>query len=89
MEALSRRLQRVYLPLFTVLLLAWVFRITAFVPGETWLRTAALPGVPGTVVVGVVALFYVTAVGLTFLPGSRDAKGEFHGEEAGDWKKAN
>ena len=83
-EALSRRLKRVYLPLLTVSLLAWLFRITVFVPGERWLETAAVPGVPGLVVVVAIGTAYVGALALW--PTSRQAKGEFHGEEAGDWK---
>lgn len=85
-EALSRRLKRVYLPLLTVLVLAWLFRITIFVSSENLLETAAVPGVPGIVVVGVVGMTYLGALLLALWPTSREAKGEFHGEEAGDWK---
>lgn len=85
-EALSRRLRRVYLPLHTVLLAAWIFRITVFVSGERWLETAAVPGVPGAVVVATVGAFYLAMVALAFWPTSREAKGEFHGEDSGDWK---
>ena len=85
-EALSRRLKRVYLPLLTVLLLAWLFRITIFVSGENPLETAAIPGVPGIIVVGLVGVLYLGASLLALWPTSRHAKGEFHGEEPGDWK---
>ncbi|QIO25079.1 DUF2270 domain-containing protein [Haloarcula sp. JP-L23] len=85
-EALSRRLKRVYLPLITVLLLAWLFRITIFVSGENLFETAAIPGVPGVVVVVIVGVMYLGALLLALWPTSREAKGEFHGEEAGDWK---
>lgn len=85
-EALSRRLERVYLPLITVLLLGWVFRITIFVPAERPLETAAVPGVPGIVVVSIVGLTYLGALVMALWPTSREAKGEFHGEEPGDWK---
>lgn len=87
LEALSRRLKRVYFPLITVLLLAWLFRITVFVPDETPLETAAIPGVPGEVVVVLVGAAYLGAALLAFWPISRQAKGEFHGEEIGDWKQ--
>lgn len=86
LEALSRRLKRVYLPLATVLLLAWGFRITLFAPAESPLVTAAIPGVPGLLVVAVVAAVYLAALTLALWPTPRQAKGEFHGEEAGDWK---
>jgi uncharacterized membrane protein len=85
-EALSRRLKRVYLPLITVLLLAWLFRITIFVSGESPLETAAIPGVPGLVVVVLVGVTYLGGLLLALWPTSRQAKGEFHGEEVGDWK---
>ncbi|QDX39935.1 DUF2270 domain-containing protein [Salarchaeum sp. JOR-1] len=86
LEALSRRLRRVYLPLLTVLLLAWLFRITVFVSGENPLETAAIPGIPGAVVVGIVTAVYLGALLLALWPTSREAKGEFHGEEPGEWK---
>lgn len=85
-EAVSRRLRRVYLPLLTILLVAWVFRITIFVPGESWLETAAIPGVPPEFVVAAVGVFYLAMAALTLLPTSREAKGEFYDQEAGDWK---
>lgn len=85
-EALSRRLRRVYLPLITVLLLAWLFRITIFVSGENPLKTASVPGVPGVVMVSIVGMMYLGALLLALWPISREAKGEFHGQEAGDWK---
>lgn len=85
-EALSRRLKRVYFPLLTVLLAAWGFRITVFVGGQSWNETAAVPGVPGTAVVGVVGSYYFLAMVLAFWPTTREAKGEFHGERPGEWK---
>lgn len=85
-EALSRRLKRVYLPLVTVLLLAWLFRITIFVRDESPIETAAIPGVPGVVVVSVVGIAYLGTALLALWPLPRQAKGEFHGEEAGEWK---
>ncbi|WP_101297390.1 DUF2270 domain-containing protein [Halegenticoccus soli] len=86
-EALSRRLGRVYFPMFLLLGVAWIFRITVFVPGETWLETASVSDVPGEVVAGALALFYAVLFALTFWPGKRQAKGEFHGQEPGAWKK--
>jgi uncharacterized membrane protein len=85
-EAISRRLKRIYFPLLTVLVVAWAFRITIFVSDETLLQTATVPGVPGLVVIGGVVLFYVLIAAVTFWPTKREAKGAFHGEEAGEWK---
>lgn len=85
-EAITRRLRRVYFLLLSVLLLAWLFRISLFVPDERWVETASMPGVAGTVVVGIVVLYYVCALLLTAWPTSRQAKGEYHGVKAGEWK---
>ncbi|MCO8245744.1 MULTISPECIES: DUF2270 domain-containing protein [unclassified Haladaptatus] len=85
-EALSRRLKHVYFPLETVLVVAWLFRITAFVPKETPVETAAVPGISGEFVIVGVLCFYVATALLTFWPTKREAKGEFHGEKPGEWK---
>ena len=87
LEAVSRRLRRVYLGLLAILLAAWLFRITAFQPQQSWLATATFPGVPGLVVVGAVAAFFVVAIAVAFLPLDRQAMGEFHDRDAeGEWK---
>ncbi|WP_433632370.1 DUF2270 domain-containing protein [Halomicrococcus sp. NG-SE-24] len=88
LEALSRRLRRVYFLLYLLLGGAWVFRITLFAPGEPWTETASVSGVPGEIVAGVVAIFFVVVVVVTFWPTGRRAKGEFHGEEPGRWKRS-
>ena len=85
-EAMTRRLRRVYFPLLSVLLVAWFFRITVFVPGEHWNETAAVPGIPGYTIVILVALFYLCTLVVTIWPTPRQAKGEYHGVEPGDWK---
>lgn len=86
LEALSRRLRRIYYPLYVLLGVAWVFRITVYEPGEPWTQTASIPGLPGVVVAVVVAVFFLVATAITFWPVEREAKGEFHGEELGSWK---
>lgn len=65
LEAIGHRLQHVYFPLLTVLLTAWVFRITVFESGP-WQETVAIESIPGPVVVGVVGLLYAVTAGLTF-----------------------
>lgn len=53
LEALSRRLKRVYLPLLTIIVGSWVVRITVFGPdAASPFDVAAIAFVPGTVVVG-------------------------------------
>jgi len=86
-EALSRRLQKVYFPLYLLLGVAWVFRITLYTPRESWAQTASLPGLPGELVLASVVVFFAGVTALTFWPRERRARGEFHGEEPGDWKR--
>lgn len=74
-EAIAHRLRRVYLPLFTVLLAAWLVRITAFSP-EPWVTSAAIGMIPGSVVVGLVTLFYLGAAITAVRPRTWHAKGE-------------
>ncbi|WP_266076421.1 DUF2270 domain-containing protein [Haladaptatus caseinilyticus] len=85
-EALSRRLQRVYYLLLFLLGVAWLFRITVFVPRETWRETASVPGVTGEIVVAAVGVYYFVLTLIMLWPQQREAKGEFHGEVSGEWK---
>lgn len=85
-EALRRRLRRIYLPLLAVLLVAWVFRITVLSSGPVT-ETAAVGSVPGLAVIGVVGVFYLGAVVLTFWPQNRRAKGERAETDLGEWKE--
>ncbi|NUB90148.1 DUF2270 domain-containing protein [Haloterrigena sp. SYSU A558-1] len=86
-EALGRRLRRVYIPLLTIMLASWLFRIAAYHPGQTWRQAAALPGIPGPVVVGVVVLCVGLATGLAIWPRERRAKGEVSERNYGEWKE--
>ncbi|MBX0286247.1 DUF2270 domain-containing protein [Haloarcula salinisoli] len=85
-EALANRLRRIYLPLLAVLLVAWLFRITAFAPNEEPLTTAAIAAVPGVVVVALIALYYITAIVIVLWPRDREAKGEFEEGDPEEWK---
>lgn len=78
-EAIAHRLRRIYLPLFVVLLGAWLVRITAFEP-EPWTETAAIGTIPGPVVVGLVGVFYAGALGIAFRSRTWHAKGELRTE---------
>ncbi|MFC7202604.1 DUF2270 domain-containing protein [Haloferax namakaokahaiae] len=86
-EAVGRRLRRVYYAIFVLLGLAWVFRITLYAPSEPWTVTASVPGISGVFIAGLVALFFVAITALTFWPYEREARGEFHGEEPGRWRR--
>ncbi|WP_415380463.1 DUF2270 domain-containing protein [Halosimplex sp. TS25] len=88
-EALANRLRRVYLALLGILLVAWVFRITAFAPRQDWLTTAGIARIPGIAVVAVVGVFYVVLLGVAFWPHERHAKGEFREGDTDDWKETD
>ena len=79
-EAIAHRLRRVYLPLLSVLLAAWVIRITAFDP-EPWTEAAAIGTIPGLIVVGIVAVFYAGAIVVAARPRTWHAKGELRTED--------
>jgi uncharacterized membrane protein len=63
--ALDHRLRRSYLPLLSLLGVAWIARITVYKPQESWPQTASISVLPGEVIVGVVVVFYATLLGLT------------------------
>lgn len=85
-EARANRLRRIYLPLLAVLLVAWLFRITAFSPNESPLVTASIATVPGIVVVAAIALYYAAAIVIAVWPRERHAKGEFREGDPEAWK---
>ncbi|WP_050050300.1 DUF2270 domain-containing protein [Halostagnicola sp. A56] len=89
LEALSRRVRRIYALLFAVLGVSWVAKVTLFTPESRWTEAAELPGIPGPVVAGLLALFFLGLVVLARWPGAREAKGEIHGEEPGEWKETD
>ncbi|WP_137290329.1 DUF2270 domain-containing protein [Natronorubrum halophilum] len=89
LEALSRRVRRVYALLFIVVGVAWVSKITLFTPEAQWTEAAELPGIPGLAVATVIALFYIAVLLVAFWPGKREAKGEIHDVEPGQWKETD
>ncbi|WP_049934040.1 DUF2270 domain-containing protein [Halarchaeum acidiphilum] len=78
-EAIAHRLRRIYLPLFGVLLVAWIVRITAFSP-ESWIRTASIGLIPGPLVVALVAVFFAGMLIVACRPRTWHAKGELREE---------
>ncbi|WP_049920798.1 DUF2270 domain-containing protein [Halopiger djelfimassiliensis] len=85
LEALSRRIQRVYGLLFAIVGVAWLFKVTMFTPEQLWTEAAELPGVHGYYVAALLAVFYLVTFALAAWP-AREAKGEIHGAEPGEWK---
>lgn len=86
-EALARRLRRVYFPLITLLVGSWLFKITVLSP-DPWETTVAVGEIPGIVVGIVVAFYYVAIALITVWPQKRQAKGEFEDQEYGEWKES-
>lgn len=86
-EAYARRLRRVYLPLFLVLLAAWAVEVLVITPRGGPLEAAAVPGLPGWVVVAAVVGFLLVVLSVAFWPRQRQAKGELTERgTTGDWK---
>lgn len=87
-EAVSRRLRRVYFALISVLVVAWLVRLTVFATTATGIvGTATVGQVPGEVVLGSVGVYYASGLVLTFMPGRRQAKGELTSRpESEEWK---
>ena len=83
-EAVAHRLRRVYLPLFALLLVAWLVRITAF-STRSWPASAAIGRIPGVTVSGVVAVTMLVVALVAVRP--RAWKGELHDEEADAWNR--
>ncbi|WP_227380752.1 DUF2270 domain-containing protein [Haladaptatus halobius] len=76
-EAIARRLRRIYLWLLFLLLVAWLFRLTTVAQGKTWIDNATIGVVPGSIILGLVAMFYLGLVWITFRPRSRRAREDF------------
>lgn len=86
-EAYSRRLRRIYLPLFLVLLAAWVAQILVVSPGSGPLQAAAVLEIPGWLVIGTVAVFTLVVLVVAFWPRKRQAMGELREKhKEGEWK---
>lgn len=82
-EAIAHRLRRIYVPLFTVLLGAWVVRVTAFA-GENWPASASVGQITGLAVSVVVLAGYGLAIWVAFRPRTWHARGELMTEELRD-----
>ena len=87
LEALSRRLRRVYFSLFTVLIGAWVVRLAVFPDTAGVVETATVGRIPGWIVIVLVAVFYLVLVVVTVWPTRRRAKGGLQSaENAEEWR---
>ena len=80
MEAIAHRLRRVYLPLITVLLGAWVVRVTAFAD-VPFPASAAIGQLPGIVVTALVILSYGVMFFVALRPRTWNIEGELLKED--------
>lgn len=85
-EALSRRIRRIYGLLFTVIGVSWVAKVTLFTPEPQWTEAAELPGIQGEVVALMLGIFYICILFIAYWPMNREAKGEIYGDKSGEWK---
>jgi uncharacterized membrane protein len=86
-EAYARRYRRVYLSLQTVLLVAWIVRLTVFSTEAGPIATAGVVSVPGEVVIAVVGIAYLGTAAIMAWPRDRKATGEMYDrDKEGDWK---
>lgn len=81
-EAIAHRLRRIYLLLFTVMLVAWVIHVAAFT-SQPWAASAAIGAVPGPVVAGGLAVLYLGGVVIAFRPRTWAAEDELHVKDVG------
>ncbi len=91
-EAIGRRLRRIYLYLLVILLASWFVQLSLLSATPFGFAAEAAVGiVPGEVVVTMVLGFYGILAVIAFWPQERQAKGAFRkGEEhRGRWKEAN
>jgi len=79
-EAIAHRLRRVYLPLFGILLGAWLVRITSF-STLPWTESAAVGTFSGEAVAAAVACFFIAALAVALRPRTWRARGELRNED--------
>lgn len=92
LEAIGRRLRRIYLYLLGILLVSWFVQLSLLSPGRLdLLSVAGVSVVPGEVIAVLVLGFYATLAVIAFWPRERQAKGAFKkGEEhRGRWKNGS
>ena len=89
MEALQRRLRRMYVWILLVLAVAWVVQLSIQAGSmRLVVPEAQVWRIPGQLVLGAVAAYYLFLLGVGLWPLEREAKGELSRYEGdnGDWK---
>lgn len=85
-EALAHRLRRIYLPILSIVLLAWLIRTTAL-SATTLPSSASIGGLSGRLVVLIVIGFYLLAIVITFRPRTWKGHPELRSEDIGKWRE--
>ncbi|MFC7156259.1 DUF2270 domain-containing protein [Halomarina halobia] len=85
-EAIVHRLRRIYLPLLSLLLLAWLLRVAVLTPDAEWPASAAVGAISGLLVTAAVALFYALLAFVAFRPRQWHAMGELRRQDVGAWE---
>lgn len=85
-EALAHRLRRIYLPMLSIVLLAWLIRVTV-ITETPWPESAAVGAIPGLVVVALVLVLYAVAVAVAFRPREWKGHPELRSRAIGKWKQ--
>lgn len=92
LEAVGRRLRRIYLYLLGILLVSWFVQLSLLAPSLAGIVPYAEVSIaPGEVVMAVVVGFYIFLALVAFWPRERQAKGAFEKgqEHRGRWKEPN
>lgn len=66
-QAIAHRMQRIYLPIFSILAFVWSLRVTAFDPAK-WPSSASVGYIPGEFVTGAVGIFYLLTFCISYWP---------------------
>lgn len=86
-EAVAHRLRRIYLALMTLVIAAWVVRITAFAPGSNWPASAAVGMIPGLLVTAGVVGIYLTAIVIGCRPREWHGRSELRTQRVDEWSE--
>lgn len=85
-EALAHRLRRIYLPLLSIILIAWLTR-TTIVSIAPWPESAAIGIIPGPIVVLSAVSLYAVAILITFRPREWKGHPELRSRDVGKWQE--
>lgn len=81
-EAIAHRLRRIYLLLFTIMLIAWVIHVTTFT-ATPWVTSAAIGAIPGPLIASTLSILYLSAVFIAVRPRAWQAEDELHARDIG------